>query len=175
MITGSLKRSADLIETITISAGRIASTAYLLLILVVIVNVVLRYFFSRGMIELEEVQWHLYSIGFLIGLAWTHAENEHVRVDIFHQYFSYKLKAVIDLIGGVVLLASFSFILFYFSISFVENSWAVREGSDNPSGLPARYVIKTVMSVGLALLSLQSVASILRNICHLLSPEKLKD
>ena len=159
-----LERSADGVEILTRSVGRTASLCYLLLVLVVLVNVTLRYFFSLGMIEMEEIQWHLYSIGFLLGLAWTLGEDSHVRVDILHQRFSPKTKALVDLIGHIFLLIPFAGLVFYFSIDFVANSWALKEGSDNPSGLPARYVIKAVMSVGLLLLFLQGIASSIRMI-----------
>lgn len=164
MVMSFLERFADGIEYLTRSAGRLASICYLLLITVVLLNVTLRYFFSMGMIEMEEIQWHLYSVGFLIGIAWTQSENSHVRVDILHQRFSPKISALVDLLGHLFLLMPFTIFVFYYSLEFVVNSWALREGSDNPSGLPARYLIKTVMSIGLLLLFLQSVASSIRMI-----------
>ncbi|MCG8490675.1 MAG: TRAP transporter small permease subunit [Sneathiellales bacterium] len=167
MFMSFLERFADGIEILTRSAGRMASVCYLLLIIVVLLNVTLRYFFSMGMIEMEEIQWHLYSVGFLLGLAWTQAENSHVRVDILHQRFSARTAALVDLLGHLFLLMPFTVFVFFYSIDFVGNSWALREGSDNPSGLPARYAIKTVMSAGLLFLFLQSVASSVRMISRL--------
>lgn len=162
MNESSLSRSADIIEKFTVSVGRLSSAAYPLLVIVVIVNVIFRYVFSRGMIELEEVQWHLYSLGFLLGYAWTYAENEHVRVDIFYHQFSERTKALIEFFGCLFLLLPFSLSITYFSFDFVANSWRLGEGSDNPSGLPARYIIKGVMTVGLTLLCLQGIATLMR-------------
>lgn len=162
MSESSLSRSADIIEKITVSVGRLSSAAYPLLVVVVIVNVIFRYVFSRGMIELEEVQWHLYSLGFLLGYAWTYAENEHVRVDVFYHQFSERTKALIEFLGCLFLLLPFSLSITYFSLDFVLNSWSLGEGSDNPSGLPARYIIKAVMTVGLSFLCLQCLATLAR-------------
>ena len=49
--------------------GKVTSLIWIVLLAVIVINVLLRYAFSEGRIELEELQWHLYSIGFLLGLS----------------------------------------------------------------------------------------------------------
>ena len=58
------------------------SWVWLALITVIVVAVVLRYAFGIGLIELEELQWHLYALGFLVGLVACATRDRHVRVDV---------------------------------------------------------------------------------------------
>ena len=73
--------------------GEVLSWIWLLLLLTIVVNVVLRYAFSEGRIELEELQWHLYSIGFLVGMSYAYQADAHVRVDVLHERMSPRLRA----------------------------------------------------------------------------------
>lgn len=159
----SLSKLVDYIESLTITVGRLASWVYPLLVFVVCINVIMRYGFSIGMIEMEEVQWHLYSIGFLLAIAWTYAEDEHVRVDLIHHNLNKRAKAYIEFFGCLFLLLPFSAFLTYYSYDFVLYSWQLKEGSDNPSGLPARYIIKGCITLGVGLMTLQSIATLTRS------------
>ena len=80
-----LERLADAIDALSIRIGTAAAWLYPVLVFVLIVNVLLRYGFSRGFIELEELQWHLFAAAFLLGFAYTYAVDEHVRVDLIIQ------------------------------------------------------------------------------------------
>ena len=76
------------------------------LIFVIVLNVLLRYVFREGRIELEEIQWHLYSTGFMFGLSYAFQADAHIRVDVLHERFSLELKAWIDLYGIVLFVLS---------------------------------------------------------------------
>ena len=76
------------------------------LIFVIVLNVILRYVFSEGRIELEEIQWHLYSTGFMFGLSYAFQADAHIRVDVLHERFSPELKAWIDLYGIVLFVTA---------------------------------------------------------------------
>src|SRR3546814_18755658 len=77
-------RLARAIDAFNTGVGKAASWLYPLLMLVIVVNVVLRYVFEIGSIELEEVQWHLYASGFMLSFAYTYFEDSHVRVAVVH-------------------------------------------------------------------------------------------
>lgn len=148
--------------------GHAAAWLYPVLTVVVVGNVVLRYVFNLGMIELEEVQWHLYASAFLLGYAWTYKHDGHVRVDVFSHRFSARTKAWVEVFGCAFLLLPFVLITTYFAFDFFRASWALRETSDIPSGLPARYVIKFILFLALAMLSLQGVSQLLKNVLVLI-------
>ncbi len=143
--------------------GTAAAWLYPLLVGVLVLNVGLRYGLGRGFIELEELQWHLFAAAFLLGFAYTYAEDEHVRVDLLHARLSPRAQAWIELLGCLLLLFPFSAFVTVSAWDFFATSWALGERSPMPSGLPARYVIKFVLFAALALLSLQALGTAARS------------
>lgn len=140
----------------------------LLLIAVIIIQVVLRKVFSNGQIALEELQWHLYATAVMFGTAYAQVTNLHVRVDIFYHNFSERKKAFFDLIGMLFFAMPFVIVVILHSYDFAYESWRVNESSSSPSGLPFRWMIKSVIPFSFALLFLSLIARVLRtiNILH---------
>jgi len=108
-----------------------------------------------------ELQWYLFSLVFLLGAAYTLERDAHVRVDVFYGRLSARRKALVDLLGTILLLVPFCVFSLWVSIPTVRNSWSVLEGSPDPGGLP-RYPIKTMILVAFALLILQGAANAVR-------------
>ena len=162
-----LVRLADAIDRMSVRVGEWSAWLYPLLVVVLIANVVLRYGFSRGLIELEELQWHLFAAAFLLGLAYTHVRDEHVRVDLLRAKLNPRAKAWIELLGSVCLLAPFAALMTYYTFDFFWLSWETGERSAMPSGLPGRYGIKGVLVVAMALLTAQALATAARAAAHL--------
>ena len=154
----AVERFAQIVDAFNIRVGKAASWMYPLLMLIIVFNVVMRYAFSIGSIELEELQWHLYAAAFLLGFGYTYAEDAHVRVDVVYDGLSERKKAWIDLLGVIFLLLPFAGFLLYYSVPYFLDSWAFRERSEVPSGLPARYVIKFILAAGLLMLFMQGLA-----------------
>ena len=99
--------------------------------------VVLRYLFNIGFIWMQELVRFFYAAVFLICAAYTLAEDAHVRVDIFYSKLSIKKKNIVNLIGSITFLMPVCFITFYYSYSYVLNSWVQFEGSLEERGLHA--------------------------------------
>ena len=137
------------------------------LIGVVVVNVTMRYVLGEGRIEFEEIQWHLYAIGFLIGLATCMDTDNHVRVDIFHARMSLRQQAWIEIYGLLLLFFPFAIAMLVFSVPFVEYSFRINEVSDAPGGLPYRWVIKSVLPLGVSLMLLAAVSRLSRATAYL--------
>jgi len=137
--------------------------AYVLLVIVIITQVVLRKGFSSGLIIFEELQWHLYAVGVMFGLAYAQTTNSHIRVDLFYGQFSQNTRYVIEIIGILVLAMPFLIIMFMHSLDFVYDSYRINESSSSPSGLPYRWIIKGVIPVTLGLLALTMVSRIYRD------------
>ena len=138
--------------------GRCASWLWLLLLIVIVANVVLRYAFDQGRIEFEEIQWHLYATGFLFGLSYALKDDVHIRVDLLHERFGPTLRAWIELYGILLLLLPFIALVLIFSVSFVAVSYQLGEVSSSPGGLPYRWAIKAVLPLGFALLLLAALS-----------------
>ena len=131
---------------------------WLLLLIVIVANVVLRYAFDQGRIEFEEIQWHLYATGFLFGLSYALKDDVHIRVDLLHERFGPTLRAWIELYGILLLLLPFIALVLIFSVSFVAVSYQLGEVSSSPGGLPYRWAIKAVLPLGFALLLLAALS-----------------
>ncbi len=155
-------RFSRIVDTIIIKLGRIVSWVWLLLLGVIVLNVTMRYVFGEGRIEFEEIQWHLYSIGFLIGLSYALQSDGHVRVDVLHERFGPRTKAWIELIGLSVFLIPFCILLIRYGIPFAAYSYSVGEVSDAPGGLAYRWVIKSMLALGMALLLIAALSRLSR-------------
>ena len=125
-----------------------------ILLSIIILNVTLRYLFSEGRIEFEEMQWHLNSIAFLIAIAYAHRHDVHIRIDLISVRLSHRSQAWIELYGTMLLLVPFLVMVLIFSFPFVEKSWKVGEISQSPGGLPFRWLLKAVIPFSFFLLAL---------------------
>ena len=142
--------------------GRAISYVWLVLLAVIVINVLMRYVLNEGRIEMEELQWHLYSVGFLLGLGYAYQADAHIRVDVLHEHFSYRAKAWIELYGIVLLLLPFIALILIYSVPFVASSYALAEVSASPGGLPLRWLIKATLPLGFSLLLLTVLSRLLR-------------
>lgn len=167
-----LSRSLD---HFILRVGRVASWLWLLLMVVILLNVVLRYSFGEGRIELEELQWHLYSIAFLMALSFGVVMDDHIRVDLLHERFSLRQQAWIELYGSLLLMLPFLALVLIYAIPFVLYSYAAAEVSQAPGGLPYRWLIKAALPVGFVFLTLAVLARFTRATALLFGyPEPLR-
>lgn len=161
-----MQKLISLIDSLNERIGR--GTAWLILVMVLLIcyDVAMRYLFQQGSVALQELEWHLFALIFLLGSAYTLKHNGHVRVDLlFHSRFvSDKQRALINIIGNLFFLLPFCILILYTSWPFVENAFYYQEGSPDPGGLPYRYLLKGSLLVAFGLLILQGFAELLRNI-----------
>jgi len=146
---------------------RLLSWIWVVLIAVVVVNVTMRYVFGEGRIEFEEIQWHLFAVGFLIGMATCMDTDNHIRVDLFHAHMSLRQQAWIEIYGLLLLFFPFVLALLIFSVPFVTYSYEIAEISDSPGGLPYRWVIKSFLTLSMLLLLLAAISRLSRAISYL--------
>lgn len=160
----SLSRLIDRVAEITGKAGALVLP---LLMLTILLNVLLRYVFNLGLIELEELQWHLNALAVMSCLAWAYQTDTHVRVDVLHARMRPRMQALVEVLGVIFLFLPFTALISWHAWTIFKFSWAIKEGSPMPSGLPARYVIKAVMAAGMTLLALQGVSVLLKSLARL--------
>jgi TRAP-type mannitol/chloroaromatic compound transport system permease small subunit len=133
--------------------------------------VVLRYAFGIGSIWLTESIIYGHAALFMLAAAWTLRENGHVRVDIFFADASPRRKALVDLVGSLLLLIPFVVVLAWLSLPYVARSWAILERSRETSGLPAVFLLKTLIPLFAGLMALQGVAQAIRAVAALRARE----
>ena len=143
-------------------AGEFASVLWTILVMTIVLQVVLRYGFGIGSIMLEETQWHLYAIGFLLGLSFTELQERHVRIDVLAAGFTSRTRLWIELLGIVFCLMSFSLLVIWYALPFVISSWELSEVSAAPGGLPYRWAIKSFLVTAFVLLALIGMSRLTR-------------
>jgi TRAP-type mannitol/chloroaromatic compound transport system permease small subunit len=144
------------VDPLLMKIGLWTSYLWLLLLSIIVINVVLRYAFGEGRIEFEEIQWHLYSAGFLLGLGYAVQTDSHIRVDVLHERFSPSLQAWMELYGIVLFLIPFALLVLIFAVPFVIASYELSEVSNSPGGLPFRWAIKAALPLGFGILLLSA-------------------
>jgi TRAP-type mannitol/chloroaromatic compound transport system permease small subunit len=134
--------------------GGFVSWIWLGLIGVIAVAVVLRFVFGIGRIEIEELQWHLYAIGFLMGIVGCAVRDRHVRVDVFRERMSPRTRDWIDFYGVLILQLPFLILVLWSALPFVVDSFVVGERSASAGGLPLRWLMKSMLPIAFGLLFL---------------------
>ena len=96
-------------------------------------------------------------------MGYTFKHDRHVRVDLFYHNFSKKDKARVDFIATLIFLLPWAAILLYFGWSYTLESYKMGETSPDPGGLPARFIIKGAIAIGMLLLFLQGLSQLIKN------------
>lgn len=159
------------INLIIEKVGKAISWLNVALILLICLDVLFRYFFSFSKNWILELEWHMFALVFLLGSAYALQEDKHVRVDVFYQKFSDKTKTIVNLLGTLIFLLPWCYLVITTSFKFANNSWYIKEGSNQPGGLPARYIIKGMIVVGFVLLALQALSLIVKYSSQLIRNE----
>ena len=159
---GTLSRFVNVIEGAVRLFGWIAAWTCVALVLMVAGDVFVRYLFRTGAVWLQELQWHLISPIALFGMSYALYCGEQVRVDVLFERFPAWLCRVIEVVGGLALMA-FAIYAVWLSLPWVQQSWLRAESSPNPGGLPYRWALKSLIPLGFALLALQGLAHALRH------------
>ena len=157
------------LDSFVLGIGRVISWANGLLVIIIVLQVVLRYGFGRGLVVLEELQWHLYALAFMCGLSYALITNAHVRVDLFYERFSARTKHLIEVLGTLFILFPFIWAVTVHSIDFFWDSWIHNESSSAPMGLPFRWIIKAVIPLSFGMLGLAALSRLIRSFQALLT------
>lgn len=161
-------KALNAIEALVERVGRGVSWLTLALVVVMVCIVVLRYVFNEGAIKLQESVLYLHSMVFLLGAAFTLKHGGHVRVDIFYRGMSERRQAMVDAAGVLFLLVPTCLFILVVSMPYVVSSWQLLEGSREPGGLPAVFLLKSLIPLAMVLLLLQGVVLLVRSLRVLL-------
>ncbi len=165
-MTLSIQSLVKTINRISENLGKLTAWLVVIMVLLISYDVAMRYIFKSGSIALQELEWHLFSLIFLLGAAYTMKHDVHVRVDLFYRSkrLSDRYRAWVNILGGLFFLIPFCLLVIINSWPFVENSFLLNETSPDPGGLPYRWILKAMIPFGFSLLMLQGIADILKNI-----------
>jgi TRAP-type mannitol/chloroaromatic compound transport system permease small subunit len=129
-----------------------------------------------GSTMLQELEWHSHTWLFAWVLAYGYIWNTHVRVDLVRETLEFRRKAWIELLGITVFLIPFSAVLIYFASDYAVTSFTQNEISASTVGLSNRWIIKSVLVIGLVLVLLAGLSAWLQVWCALFTdPSKRFD
>lgn len=155
-------RLSNLVERVIEAVGWVLNWLWAVLVLIIVVNVTMRYALGVNYIWVEEVQWHLYALGFMLGIGYAVTHDTHVRVDVLAAGFRRRTRAWIELLMIVFILAPLVYLIISYAIPFVKASYTRGEISSAVGGLHHRWAIKAVIIVAFSYIGLAALARLLR-------------
>ena len=159
------------IDAFTERSGQLLAWLALGMALMTTLVVVLRYGFNIGSIAAQESVTYMHGSLFLLGAAYALKSGAHVRVDIFYRGFSARTKAWVNSAGGIVFLLPLCVFILMSSWDYAGESWSMFETSAEPGGIPAVFLLKSLVPLIAITLALQGIAEILRNALILVESE----
>jgi len=147
--------------------GKAFALLNIALIAVIFIQVVLRYVFGRGVVILEELQFHFYGMMLILAISYTLVYDGHIRLDLFHARFKRRNKEKVEIFGIIFLLSPMIVIIFLHSLTFVAESWHVSESSISPLGLCCRWAFKTFIPAGFILMGMAAVSRLIKGFAYL--------
>lgn len=169
-----LNRYIEFVNRINSTIGKYTSWLTSVLVLVVVFDVIIRYIFNESSVAIQELEWHLFAIIFLMGAAYTLQNDDHVRVDLFYSKFNLQQKAWLNVFGTIIFLIPFTLLIIYASQNYVINSFTLNESSPDPGGLPARYILKTIIPLSFLFLLLQGFSLLFKSILEIMNFNKVE-
>ncbi|QOR61302.1 TRAP transporter large permease subunit [Sulfurovum sp. ST-21] len=150
------------LDRISKYSGYTAAILVVILSLLVAYDAGMRYLFSAGSIALQEVEWHLFDVIFLLGLTYALKHDKHVRVDIFFERYSPDTRSIVQILSMLLLVVPFSLLFLNDAFDMTYQSYMQHEVSSDPGGLTHRWLIKAMLVVAFVLLLLQAVSEVFK-------------
>lgn len=156
-----------LIGRLSIFFGWLAALVVLPLIFASVYEVFSRYAFNAPTIWAFELGYMAMGTCFLLGSAYTLKEGAHVRIDVLYSRLSLRVRAFIDLVGYLVLFLPIAVWLTYRLGNYAYEAFMSGETSGESAWNPIIWPFRLVFTLGLAALTLQAIAEVLRCVCVL--------
>jgi TRAP-type mannitol/chloroaromatic compound transport system permease small subunit len=150
--------------------GRLAAWLVLGVVMTAFGVVLLRYGLGWGRIWLQEAYLWMHAAVFTLGAAYTLAEDGHVRIDLVYAQRGPRYRAVVNLGGALILLVPFTIVLLWTAVPYVRQSWIIGETSREAGGLPALYLLKSLMLIFAVTLLIQAAVLAFRSFVILADP-----
>ena len=150
------------LDRFVVAVGKLSSWLWIGVLVVVLANVFARFVLNAGSVALEELSWHLFGAAMMLTLAYAVVRDDHVRVDVLHEKFSPKAKAIIELAGLVLLALPIVYLMIEVLVPYAYKAFELSERSQAPSGLPHRFIFKSVLPLALMLVWVAMFSRVLR-------------
>ena len=168
----AIEKIISLIDTFSELSGRSVAWFAVALTILTGYDTLARYLFQSGSVALQELEWHLFALLFLLAAAYTLKHDAHVRVDLIYAKLTPRGKGIIDVIGTLFLLLPFCVLMIATSWNFAYASYNIAETSGDPGGLPYRWFLKGAITVGFSMLLLQAISMLLNSLLIIIDPTR---
>ena len=150
------------LDRLVVAVGRLSSWLWIGVLVVVLINVFSRYVLSQGSIALEELSWHLFGTATMLTLGYAVVRDDHVRVDVLKEKFPPRVQAFIELLGIALLALPVIYLMVEVLVPYAWKAWIYEERSQAPSGLPYRFIFKSMLPLGLIFVMIALFSRFLR-------------
>lgn len=161
------------VDRLSAWTGTLSAWLVIPLVLVVIYEVTMRHFFNSPTSWAYDASWMIFSAQFLIGGAFTHLRNGHIRIDIIYGALSQRSKLIYDILINLIIIAPPMILFAWAGVVFSAKAYSIGERLSTSTWDFPTGPIKTLLPVGFFLLSLQSLAEIVRNFLNLKKGDRL--
>ncbi|MEQ8966572.1 MAG: TRAP transporter small permease subunit [Azospirillaceae bacterium] len=125
--------------------------------------------------KLQELEWHLHGALFLLAFGFAYIKDAHVRIELARDRFSVRTRCVVEMLGIVLLMLPYVFLLIDFGTGFASRSFQQGEGSSAMTGLPQRWIIKSFIPIGFGLVMIAAVTVYMKCAVYLFGPGDLRE
>lgn len=174
----SAQRVLHTIDGISTWTGKAAAWLIVGLMLLVCAEVFKRYILNMPTAWIFDASNMMYGTLFMIAVAYTLAQNGHVRGDFLYSSMPPRRQASLDLILYIVFFLPGIAALVYAGWDYAVDSWRINEHSNVTADGPPVWQFKFMIPLAGALLLLQGAAEIMRCVICLRTgewPSRLKD
>lgn len=167
------------LETFVTRVGQVVAWIALALIVIILFDVITRRFNMQipgfGSTKLQELEWHIHGILFLMCLGYAYLKNAHVRIELLRDNFGMRTRAWVELLGICLLVIPYCYLMMMLGTQFANRSYLQNEVSSAMTGLPFRFIIKSFIPIGFALLTVAVLSVYLKCLVYLFGPPHLQD
>jgi len=168
MITKILKT----IDAISEYSGRITSWICVAIVVVLCYETFARYLLDAPTVWAHVITMMMFGAICIMGLGYVERYGSHIRVDVVYRFFSPRVKAIVDVLQTIILLLPLLYYLLKVSIFWMIAAWAEHEVVRQSTWFPHAGPLRTVVVLGIAIYTLQSLGTLTRNILFLVKGER---
>lgn len=162
----ALLKLSTVIDAFNAWIGRTIYWLVLAMVLISAANAVVRKAFNVSSNAFLEVQWYLFAAVFMLGAGFAFLKNAHVRIDFVSARLSERARAWIDILGILIFLGPFCWLMIDLGWPLVANALKSGEMSQNAGGL-IRWPVYALIPAGFALLLAQAFSEWVKRFAYL--------
>lgn len=124
--------------------------------------------------RLQEMEWHLHAVLFLLALGYGYVKDSHVRIELVRDTLRPRTRAWVELFGALLFLVPYCYVVIEYGTENALRAFNIGEGSDALTGLPHRFIIKGMLPVGFVFVALAGLSAALKCLVYLFGPSSLR-